>query len=243
MRTTHKRAPQGSRGRQAGLTVVELLVAMAIMSIITAMILVSWFALSRSYAYSATSNKAREHAREAIARIEREVRDAQSDPDSSEAALLRAHPRTIVVTTTFNVAGNDSPVVNPRIVMYRLYPDRELWRFADTDADGVISGVDMDADGWPANPYLAAEQETGEGGRLLVGHVVNDIIPSTDSPTPLFRYSYYETDGDLVQATSISGVDRGRVVSVQINLMVDLNPARSPIYTEFQTTAQLRNQQ
>jgi hypothetical protein len=31
-------------------------------------------------------------------------------------------------------------------------------------------------------------------------------------------------------------------VSVQFNLLIDVNPLHSPIYTEFQTTAQLRNQ-
>ena len=73
--------------------------------------------------------------------------------------------------------------------------------------------------------------------------VVNDKVPSTGSPTPLFRYSYYRDDGVLVQDTTVLGAaNRRKVVSVQFNLLVDLNPARSPIYTEFQTTAQLRNQ-
>lgn len=231
------------RDRQSGMTLMELLIAIGIMSIITAMILVSWFALSRSYSFSATSNKARDHAREAIARLEREVRDAQSNTNTSEAALVSARARTIVVSTTFNVAGNDNPSTDPRLVMYRLYPDEELWRFHDADGNGNIGGVTMNTDGWPGNPYNVAEQISGEGGRMLVDHVVNDKVPSVGSPTPLFRYSYYAVDGSLVQNTTVLGTtNRSGVVSVQFNLLVDVNPLHSPIYTEFQTTAQLRNQ-
>ncbi len=229
--------------RQSGMSMIELLIAIGIMSVITVMILVSWLALSRSYSYSATSSKARDHAREAMARMEREIRDAQGHPDTAEFALIRAQARTIVVSTTFNIAGNDDPNVEPRLVMFRLYPNRELWRFHDSDGDGVIAGVDSDVGGWPANVHQLSEQASGEGARMLLAHAVNDIVPSASSPTTLFRYTYYDTDGTLVQTNTVSGADRGRVVSVQINLMVDLNPARSPIYAEFQTTAQLRNQQ
>jgi prepilin-type N-terminal cleavage/methylation domain-containing protein len=235
---------------QSGMTLIELLIGMVIMSVITAMILVSWFALSSSYSYSATSNMARDNAREAMARLEREIRDAQSVSTTSEAALIRARVRTIVISTTFNVAGNSSPSSTPHLVMYRLYPDGQLWRFYDESGDGVISGVDMSEDGWPANPYDSTERANAEGSRLLLEDVVNDKVPSAGSPTALFRYSYYLPDGTLTQADgsatppwSVTGANnRRKVVSVQINLLVDLNPAHSPVYTEFQTTAQLRNQ-
>jgi prepilin-type N-terminal cleavage/methylation domain-containing protein len=237
-------------GLESGMTLVEVLIGMVIMSIITAMILVTWFALSRSYSYSATSFKTRDHAREAVARMEREIRDAQSKPGTTETALIRARPLTVVVSTTFNMAENANPAVNPRLVMFRLYPDGELWRFYDVNDSGTIAHVDMNSDDWPANTNHVAEQVNGEGARLLVSNVVNDRIPSTcptcstTSPTALFHYSYYEADGDLVQDTRVLGTEnRRRVVSVQISLLVDLNPAHSPIYTEFQTSAQLRNQQ
>ena len=127
--------------------------------------------------------------------------------------------------------------------MFRLYPDGELWRFYDATTDGSIANVNMSSDDWPGNANPRAEQVNGEGARLLVKNVVNDKVPSTASPTSLFSYSYYEADGDLVQDTRVLGTEnRRRVVSVQINLLVDLNPARSPIYTELQTSAQLRNQ-
>jgi prepilin-type N-terminal cleavage/methylation domain-containing protein len=232
------------RDQQSGMTLVELLVGMTIMSVITAMVLVTWFALSRSYSFSATSSMARDNAREATARLVREVRDAESNPATSEAALIRARVRTVVVSTTFNMSGNASPSKVPHLVMYRYYPDGELWRFYDKNGNGSIENVDMSVDGWPANPNPVAEQVNGEGGRMLVKDVVNDKVPSVANPTPLFRYSYYRDDGVLVQDTTVIGAaNRRRVVSVQLNLLVDLNPAHSPIYSEFLTTAQLRNQQ
>ena len=236
------REPRSTRS-QSGMTLVELLIAMTIMSVITAMILVSWFALSRSYAYTVSSSEARDNARQAIARLQREIRDAQSVSTTTEAALLRARVRTIVISTTFNMAGNSDPTATPHLVMYRLYPDGQLWRFYDQDDDGMIDGVDTSPDGWPANPYDKSERASAEGAQLVVKNVVNDKVPSASNPTPLFQYSYYLPDGTLTQDTSVIGVtNRRKVVSVQINLLVDLNPAHSPIYTEFQTTAQLRNQ-
>ena len=148
------------------MTLIELLISMIIMTIITVMILVTWFALSRSYSYSATSNRARDNAREAVARLEREVRDAQSNPGTSETALIRARPLTVVVSTTFNMAGNTNPALVPRLVMYRLYPDGELWRFYDANGNGTIAHVDMNSDDWPA-----ATPTCGRAGQRRGAHV------------------------------------------------------------------------
>ena len=75
-------------------------------------------------------------------------------------------------------------------------------------------------------------------------HVVNDKVPSTASPTSLFRYSYYEADGELVQDTRVLGTDnRRRVVSPSRSICSSIStPPIRPSYTELQTTAQLRNQ-
>jgi len=252
MKTCTDTTAGGRRKGQRGITLMELLIAMTIMTLITTMIIVSWLALSDSYSYSVRSSVARDDAREAIARMAREIRDAQSNPNGGEAALLRARPRSILITTTFNEAGNTDPASVPHLVMFRLYPDGELWRFEDRPVggvyDGVIDNVALSiADTWPgANPYGAVEsveQTTGEGASLLCKDVVNDTVTSPGVPKALFRYSYYEPDGDLVQDTLVTTItNRSRVVAVQINLLVDLNPLHAPVYTEFQTTAQLRNQ-
>jgi prepilin-type N-terminal cleavage/methylation domain-containing protein len=237
-----RRTVRARRGQQ-GITLIELLVSLIVLSILTTMILVTWFALSRSYSYSITSNNARDYAREAVARLEREVRDAQADNATAEAALIRARPRSIVVATTFNRSDSHNPTTTPYLVMYRLYPNGQLWRFYDQNKNGTIGGVDLNDEGWPANPYSVSETTNGEGARLLARNVVNDVVPSATHPTPLFRYSFYDTDGSLETEQMVLGVNnRRQVVSVHIDLLVDLDPAHSPIYTEFETTAQLRNQ-
>ena len=176
MKTCTDTTSGGRRKGQRGITLMELLIAMTIMTLITTMIIVSWLALSDSYSYSVRSSVARDDAREAIARMAREIRDAQSNPNGGEAALLRARPRSILITTTFNEAGNTDPASVPHLVMFRLYPDGELWRFEDRPVggvyDGVIDNVALSiADTWPgANPYGAVEsveQTTGEGASLL----------------------------------------------------------------------------
>ena len=54
------------RRRQAGVTLVELLVAMVIMTVITTMIIGGWIALQSSYANSVNQNDARSSARYAL---------------------------------------------------------------------------------------------------------------------------------------------------------------------------------
>ena len=65
---------------QRGITLIELLISMMIASIISSMLLVSWFALQSSYYYSINSNNARDKGRQALSRLEREVRDAEQVP-------------------------------------------------------------------------------------------------------------------------------------------------------------------
>ena len=229
--------------RQEGLTLVELLVGMVIMGIVTTMLFMTWLSLSRSYAYSVNSAVARDDARQAIARMEREIRDASSTDTASDPAIVEAHPYWICFSTTFNHVGNDSPTAvvktaAPHLVVYRLYTDGSLWRYADTSDNGTISGISMADHPSGASPNTA-EETSGEGRMLLCRSVVNPVSPAT----PLFMYNYYSNAGALVTVPSVSAENNqtARIVAVQTHLRVDLNPSRSPVYTDFLTTATLRN--
>jgi prepilin-type N-terminal cleavage/methylation domain-containing protein len=240
---TQKTVAAPRRARQRGITMIELLAAMAVAGILTVMMLSSWFALSDSYSFTVRSDKARDKARQAISRLEREIRDAENRADVTEVSVVRARPWFIVIYTTFNKDGNESASTRPRLVMYRLYSDGELWRFHDENNNGVIGGVETSSEPWPALTFNVAEQINGEGGQLLTDSVVNMRVPSASSPTPLFQYSYYATDGTTVLANMVLGTNnRYKIKSVEINLLVDTNPEHSPVYTNLQTTAQLRNQ-
>lgn len=226
---------------QSGLTLMELLISLIIMSIVSMLIFMSWFSLNQSYSYSVNSNEARDSARLAMAHMEREVRDAESVATSAECAIVRARGFWVLFTTTFNTSGNTNPTMVPHLAMYRLYDDESLWRYEDLNGNGVIGGVDINTTTDDTN-FNTAEQTNGEGAQLVSRNVVNYIVPS-GSETPLFEYSYYDDNGDLqLDPYVYTTPNRQRILAVQIHFLVDLNPRRSPTYCDLLTTAQLRNQ-
>lgn len=235
------------RRGQEGMTMVELLMAASISVIITTMILVSWFALSKSYATTVKREKVSDTSRLALTRMGREIRDVEQPPATVyDVAIAVAQPYCIEFYTTFNKSGNQFANVTPRLVMYRLYavtvPGQgetgQLWRFQDLNNDGAIENVDEDA-GSSFNP---AERLNGEGAQLLVSNVVNESTPSVSSPTPVFTYIFYNTDGTLGQATLLQTMEaRLQIRAVETNLLLDMNPGKSPVYTHLRTTVQLRN--
>lgn len=231
---------------QRGMSLIELLIGLIISAVLSVMVLTAWFALSRSASFSMNSNNARDSGRQAISRMAREIRDAQARTDSGEAAIARARPRWILITTTFNEAGNEDPTQQPHRVLYRLYSDGELWRFEDgPDGNTTIDNVSVSAS-WPEsvnNVFDLNEQENGEGASLIVKNVVNDKVLSGGSPTPVFRFSRYLDDGTIDVQPVVLGTDnRNAIVAAEMRLLVDLNPQHSPVYADLVTTAQIRNQ-
>ena len=108
------------------MTLVELLVGMAIMGVLTAMLLMGWFALSQSWGFTTKSADARDSGRQAMQRLQREIRDAQKPPegyptlgagasDAPDAIIYRARPYSIAFSTTFNELGNDTAVWSHRL--------------------------------------------------------------------------------------------------------------------------------
>jgi prepilin-type N-terminal cleavage/methylation domain-containing protein len=149
---------------ERGLTLIELLVGVVIASILSSMLFVTWFALNNSYSYSVNSSKARDEARTAMSRVEREIRAAENIPGTAsylpwqsidlkaEPMMLRTRPWTLLFTSTFNEKNNASPgttnyyLTPAHLVMYRVYYDpetntSELWRYEDLpNAAGTYSG-------------------------------------------------------------------------------------------------------
>jgi prepilin-type N-terminal cleavage/methylation domain-containing protein len=253
---------------ERGITLIELLTAIVIAGIISAMLFTSYFALNNSYSYSVNSNRARDLGRQTMSRMEREIRDAETVTGivypawagitiSNEPVLIRTRPYTIVYTTTFNETGNADPTKKPHLVMYRLYYDRttdkaELWRFEDLpDAagnyQGAINGVAMYSGDEPTingRPnFNAAEKTTGEGCSLVLQHVANTVT-EVSPPVPVFTYGgYFDSDGVMDWSNDVRGAtERVKIIAVQIHLLVDLNPRHSPVYIDLMSTAQLRNQ-
>jgi prepilin-type N-terminal cleavage/methylation domain-containing protein len=228
---------------EKGLTLVELLVGLVIMGLISTTLVTIYLGLGESFSYSTKSTNAREKARQAVARLGREIRDAQSNTGNTEASVVRARERWILLSTTFNKVGNDDPNLAPRLVMYRLYQDGRLFRFEDLSGNGTIAGVNIDPSPTDATTFNLTEQQNGEGARLIASNVVN-YDSSTPSQKKLFLYSYVDDQGIMPSPTPyVYGTNnRARILTVQLHLLIDLNPGHSPVYTDLQTSAQLRNQ-
>lgn len=216
------------RGRQSGISLIELLVSMIVMGILSTMILLVWFSLQSSYASSVQNAVQRDNARQALWRMAAEIRDAQgvggSAPVSSATATNTIE--TIEFTTSFNNAGNTVQPTNP------------------TETDTNVHRVSYS--------YVPLEHKiyrTEDADRAVyLTNVVNESISSSYSEgnysyTPVFRYSYYDTQGDLQTVNSLTGagVDMSRLLNVQIRLLVDIKPNKSPTYMDLQTTVQPRN--
>lgn len=224
-RRRHSRA---ATGRQDGITLVELLVAMAIMTVITGMILMSWFALQKSFAQTSKASQSREFARDAVARMTQEIRDAQGSDQGS--AITQASRFQIVFYSTYNMAGNNVPGSTPRQTAF-VYQES-----GTTGVGSIYRVVDMNGTGLSdelANP--------AQYGRVVVADVVNGGQPNTSTKTSVFRYSYYDDLGNYRTADSVPDTSPGTIRAVNIRVLVDLNPGHSPVYMDLQTTAQPRN--
>lgn len=237
-------------GRHAGISLVELLISIVIMSIVSTMVLMGWFSLSKSYSFSVSSNVARDSGRQAISRMEREIRDMESS-GSGAVALEHARPFWIAFNTTFNDDGSSQPGTAPHFVVYRLYSNGQIWRFEDQPKSGVYDGLLDNVELSPVSnaeddrdvaKYNLAEQSTGEGRMLLTKNISN-VGADPSQPKTLFSYTYYDSFGMLTTKDTRTGdANRQGVQTVQIHLLVDLNPSKSPVYADLLAAAQLRNQ-
>ena len=228
-RATTAAEPRRRRAGESGVTLVELLIVIIIMAILGAMLVFTWIALSDSFAHTTKSSDARDFARQAASRMERELRDAEAQLATGHyqglPAILWASANKVTFVTTFNDAGNDVPDAKPLAVMYYLQ-DGTLYTKRDANDDGQ----------WDSNkPHV------------LVPNMVNGAVPAGGG-TPVFSYTYIADNGDFVtvqptsDTTSLGALQRGRIVSVTLTLLVDLNPDKSPTHMTLTTTAQLRNQ-
>jgi type II secretory pathway pseudopilin PulG len=214
--------PRSARGEK-GITLVELLVSMIILSVLTTMIIGVWIALQSSSANAISSGRAQEAARDAMSRLRREIRDAQSQregqPLAGQPAIIFAGPNEIRFTTAFNDPGADDA---GQILLTRYWYDgtaRIICRQRDTNESGAF--------------------DSGDRTDVLARNVVNAIVPSAASPTPLFSYSYVDADGNVLVTNTMS--DPARILNVHIRILADLNPGHSPTYMDLIGTAQPRN--
>lgn len=209
--------PLRTNESQAGVSLVELLVGIIILSIVTTMIIMSWTSLQNSYSSTVKGAEARSTARDAMERMRREIRDIQP-PVGQTGGITQAGANEIRFTTAFNDPGSDG---DGRILLTRYYysydgtkkPDQwRLIRQRDTNNDGSF---------------------TGDPTMVIARNVVNGVVLIDGSPTPVFEYFRVDRETPTTVLSEIA--------TVQIHVISDLNPAHSPTYFDLMTTVQPRN--
>lgn len=202
---------------QRGLTLVELLISMAIMGVISTMLLVVWFSLQDSYAFTSRSDKSREFARDAASRMTREIRDIQAQ--AGKPAVVVAEADEFWFYSAFNLP-NQLPTDKPRATRYTYdSATNTIYRQRDKSTDANQSPID--------EPKVA-----------VATNVVNDEVSST----PVFTYVVYDGSGNQVQKTTgLTLAEMQSILSVEIRVITDLNPGKSPNYFDLRTAAQPRN--
>jgi hypothetical protein len=196
---------------------MELLIVIVIGSIVTGGIIMLWFNISRSSAMTTSHAEARDFARDGIARLSREIRDAEALP--GKQAVQEAKANSIAFTTTFNVSGNEFDTTKPRLVRY-VYDDVAGCLYRQTYADGV---TDLDS-------YARRD--------IVIPHMLND-------GAGLFSYTYVPSDGGTPLPPAPEVTDPGnlsRILLVRIHVIVDLDPGKAPNGMDITTEVQLRNQ-
>jgi prepilin-type N-terminal cleavage/methylation domain-containing protein len=203
---------------QAGVTLVELLVVIVIMGVVSTMLVGVWFALTNASAFSSTSSQQQDNAREAVARMSREIRDAQAPTAGNAGAFVLADPYQIEFYSTFNDVDAENPSSVPQLTRF-IYKETDSIKHI-----GAIYREKYDGGAWGSSV-------------LLVDHVVNKALSPNAT---VFTYTAFGDSG-VYQSDGTTSVPAGQIVDVTISTRVDLNPGHSPNYVTLQTTVQPRN--
>jgi prepilin-type N-terminal cleavage/methylation domain-containing protein len=147
--------------RQTGLTLIELLVVIVIGTVLSGAILMTWFSLSDSYSFTARSSEAQDFARDAVARMARELRDAEGT--GGDVAVQSADSGQITFTTTFNEEGNESRLVEPVETQY-YFSEGSIHRVRDGVDRVVVDNVLNEAGQVFTYDYVDVDGDSVRGG-------------------------------------------------------------------------------
>jgi prepilin-type N-terminal cleavage/methylation domain-containing protein len=233
---------------QSGVTLVELLVVMVILSVVTTMLIMGWIDLQQSSAYVVKATTARGDERDALGRIASELRDAQP------TALPTPTPSATAVTHAALIS-NPKPL---SLKFYSVY--NQASAYDDATGTGSLhltciwldqpapNNTDMaDAVGYQASKtVLYWRRDTNDNGldandptKVLATNVAN--CTEAGGPYPLFTYFFDPTgDADAPTATPVAA-DLPWLWAVQTRLIVDANTKHPPAPVDQTLTMRLRN--
>lgn len=234
----------GKRGSQAGMTLIEVLVAMLIMAVISTMLVGGWISLQRSYIFTSLTNSARATARDAMDRMSSDLRASQ--------------PPTAAVTTQFYLPATPTYpyMCGPTsCVFYSAYNN-----FAAADGSGPALAGSAPPSGsairltaiWldTSTSTLYWQRDTDNNGltasdRKIV--LAKECVVNTAVTPSRNIFTYYFRDpvsGAFSHASTLASSGANGVAglrSVRMELVVDVNLSHSPTYVDLVTTVRPRN--
>jgi len=155
------------------MTLVELLVVMVIMTVVSTMIILTWFSLQNSYSFTVTSTDQRVAARDAMSRMVRELRDAQGGLNTTP--IVAASDTSVAFWTPFNNPGSSNLGVNrPTSFTYDARA-RTITRTAGGSTTVLIANiVNSTAPASSGNPPVFSYDYFSSDGKL---HSNETIVP------------------------------------------------------------------
>ena len=201
------------------------------------MLIGGWISLQRAYASTRATNTARAAARDAIDRISSELRECQPPVFklSGQALFTKTDPMEVDFYSAYNQPGASTDGTGiGALHRTRIYLDaatKTLYWQRDTNDNYSLGPLWNDAN---------------DRKFVLATNVVNDIVPDTTvtpntTNTSIFTYGYRDTSGVYHADYGKGGTDPTSIVSVQVRLITDTNPLRTPDHIVLTTTLRPRN--
>ena len=238
---------------QSGISLIELLLSMVILSVITTMLIMSWISMQRAFAFTSADNKARATARDALTRVSSEIRAAQPPSDASITPFyLPATPIPYWSATAAWCDGYDC-------TFYSAYNNPLAYSSSGASGRGpatlngtlLLTAIWLDTTGatlqkpqatlyWQRDTNMNGALDSGDRKMTLATDVVN--TPTRMTSNPIFTYNLYDATTGYSTTNTLTSLNVASVVSVQVDIVVDANISHTPRYIDLLTTVQLRNQ-
>jgi prepilin-type N-terminal cleavage/methylation domain-containing protein len=210
---------------QEGFSLIELLVAMAIVTVVVMATISAFVAFHKNERVNRLANESQDQARLTLERLASQLRNLASPTDNVPASVEKAEPYDLVFLTVDAVKPVGSTNArNIKRVRYCVGP-----------VSGGKAALIRQQQTWqvqnPPPSYATTTcSSSGAGGWEKTQVAATDVTNTASSPTvPIFDYTPGPTP-----VTSIS--------AIRANLLVDVNPGQSPNAVSLDTGVFLRNQ-
>ena len=210
---------------QEGMTLIELLMAMAILTVVVMATISAFVAFHKNERVNRLTNESQDEARLTLERLSSQLRNLASPTDFVPESVEVAAPYELVFLTVDAVKPVGS--LNARNI--------KRVRYCVGAASGGTAPLIRQQQTWQVvNPPPSFATTTcdvaGTGGWEKTQVVASDVVNTTQSPTvPIFQYTPGPTP-------------LGAISAIRADLLVDVNPGKSPAAVSLGTGVFLRNQ-